>query len=169
MEDLPGRWFTVCSPVFTNIHRLVEYACIFSAAQGRDLIREPLWIDFRTIPRVQSREPLWIDGDRGDRIAVDQVTDRDQITYELGDRRRETLSTTVLAAEPDHRYVLPGPSIWPFLLALAVCFTLLGAIAHIALVPIGAILSFLVLAGWRWPSREEESIANLSDELDEEL
>ena len=33
--------------------------------------------------------------------------------------KREVLVTRVLDAEPDHRYELPAPSIWPFLTAIA--------------------------------------------------
>ena len=35
----------------------------------------------------------------------------------MRDDRREVLVTTLMDAEPHHRYVLPGPSIWPFLTA----------------------------------------------------
>ena len=33
--------------------------------------------------------------------------------------KREVLVTYVLDAEPDHRYPMPGPSLWPFLTAVA--------------------------------------------------
>jgi hypothetical protein len=33
--------------------------------------------------------------------------------------RREVLITQLMDAAPDHRFVLPGPSIWPLGLALA--------------------------------------------------
>ncbi|MFV9503026.1 MAG: cbb3-type cytochrome c oxidase subunit I [Oscillochloridaceae bacterium umkhey_bin13] len=67
----------------------------------------PAQYNFARIPGVSSREPLWDDG-----TAVG--------LYNLGDKQREALGSSLLDADPEQRLVLPGPSIWPFFLAIAV-------------------------------------------------
>ncbi len=60
----------------------------------------------------------------------------------------EVLVTNVLDAQPELRAVLPRPSIFPFLTALAVCGTFLGAIFTPWAVVWGSLPIFLTLLGW---------------------
>jgi cytochrome c oxidase subunit 1 len=68
------------------------------------------------------------------------------------------LVTHLLDAEPDHRYQLPGSSIWPLALALAVAVTFIGVIFTPWAIPVGAVLTFLALLGWFWPNSEPRQI-----------
>jgi cytochrome c oxidase subunit 1 len=61
---------------------------------------------------------------------------------------REVLATNVLDAEPDHQYQLPGPSIWPLLLALATAVAFAVGIFTPWAFPVAGVLAFAALAGW---------------------
>jgi cytochrome c oxidase subunit 1 len=67
--------------------------------------------------------------------------------------RREVLVTNIVDAAPDHRYVVPGPSVWPFLLALVSALTFAGIAFDVRWAPVGALLAALMLIGWFWPPR----------------
>jgi cytochrome c oxidase subunit 1 len=69
--------------------------------------------------------------------------------------RREILITSVLDAEPQALSVLPGPSIWPFLLACVVAIAFGGFMVHPAFFLVGFFLAFAVIVGWHWPGEEE--------------
>ncbi|HEY6538338.1 MAG TPA: cytochrome c oxidase subunit 4, partial [Candidatus Dormibacteraeota bacterium] len=49
------------------------------------------------------------------------------------------------AGEGNH---LPGPSFWPFLLAIGIAMSLIGVITQIAVVVIGLVLVLVALGGW---------------------
>ncbi len=98
--------------------------------------------NFRYPPTVSSRSPLW-----------DPDWDRQPIVMGLRDHQRECLSTTLLDARPDHREVLPGPSIVPFLTALATAVPFIGLMfAQQHWVPIGSLLTFVMITIWAWPN-----------------
>ena len=67
------------------------------------------------------------------------------------DVSKEHLVTTLMDAEPHHRMVLPGPSIWPFLTALAVTVGYVGSVFHFWWYFPGAALTGICLIGWFWP------------------
>ncbi len=69
--------------------------------------------------------------------------------------RRENIVTSVLAAEPEGRAVLPTPSPWPFWAAMALSVAFLGAVWTPWLVPVGLLLTFVALVGWHWPRDPE--------------
>jgi cytochrome c oxidase subunit 1 len=69
--------------------------------------------------------------------------------------RREVLVTRVLDAEPDHRTELPGPSIWPLVLAITTTVGFIGSIFTPWAVPVSAVLSFGALIGWGWPYQKK--------------
>jgi cytochrome c oxidase subunit 1 len=87
---------------------------------------------------VNSRQPLWT-------AAPDQPVVRG-----LRSDRPEILCTNTLDAEPEHREELPGPSIWPLWLAIAISF---GFIASI-FTPWGVVWGLVAitppLIGWYW-------------------
>ncbi|MEZ4733966.1 MAG: hypothetical protein R3E79_43290 [Caldilineaceae bacterium] len=84
----------------------------------------PPMYNFRTIPAVRSRDPLWepVDDPAYQRDLGDPERDR----FDLLFHRRESLGTSVLDATPQQRIILPGPTIIPFFLALAVAFLFLA-------------------------------------------
>jgi cytochrome c oxidase subunit 1 len=102
----------------------------------------PPTYNFAYIPVVRSRNTLWEPGDT-----------RPVVTG-LSTERAETLVTTLLDAEPDARHADPGPSIWPFILALTIGVFFIVLIFSTWGFVIGSLLSFGALAGWAWPRRE---------------
>jgi cytochrome c oxidase subunit I+III len=108
----------------------------------------PLY-NFRYVPTVRARHPLWDQ----DSLEPAGATARES-GMELFDPdkpQRETLVTTTLDAIPDFRRILPGPTVLPAGLALAVGILFIGSIFDLLLVPIGAALAFLVLLAWLVP------------------
>ncbi|WAK03942.1 cytochrome c oxidase subunit I [Methylobacter sp. YRD-M1] len=109
--------------------------------------------NFRHIPVVIERHPLW-EYQEGQDIPV--------VTGIRSDRR-ELLVTSLLDAHPQYRAVMPGPSVWPLLLAVAVGIGFGGFMFHNIFPVVGFVLSFIALAGWFWPReltrevREESS------------
>ena len=97
--------------------------------------------NFEFLPVATSRYPLWA-----------APAERAVVTG-LRNDRREVLVTTLMDAEPHHRYVLPGPSIWPFITALCVSFGFAGSVFNPWYITWGSILSGLSLIGWFWPRR----------------
>jgi cytochrome c oxidase subunit 1 len=100
--------------------------------------------NFEYLPAVTSRFPLWVP--------------REERTFVTGTRsdRREVLVTTLMDAEPHHRYVLPGSSIWPFVSAVCVTIGFVGSVFNAWYVTWGAIISGLAFIAWFWPKRPLE-------------
>jgi cytochrome c oxidase subunit I len=97
------------------------------------------------LPCVTSRYPLW-DGSR------------DCVVDGMDPRRRQVLVTAALDAAPDHLYILPGPSSWPFLSAVATGVTFITMIFTPWAVPLGLALGTLCLVGWFWPRAPHEPL-----------
>jgi cytochrome c oxidase subunit 1 len=95
--------------------------------------------NFVNLPGASSRYPLWTDPK--ERIA----------TTGIRNDRREVLVTTLMDAEPHHRYVLPGDTIWPLLTALAVTVGFVGSVFRPIWITPGSILTAIALVGWFWP------------------
>jgi len=89
---------------------------------------------------VASLNPLW-----------DERRDELPVIRGLSDDVRETLVTTGLDAEPDARLILPGPTIVPFLSAVAVSIAFIGVLWEQYWVPVGGLLFFLTIVLWNWP------------------
>jgi cytochrome c oxidase subunit I+III len=105
----------------------------------------PAGYNFRHIPTVSSRYPLWHPEQEG----------QPQIRG-LRDDRREVLVTGILDADPDYRAVLPGPTLVPFISALAISISFIGVIFDQIWVPVGAALTFVMFVIWNWPKTEQE-------------
>jgi heme/copper-type cytochrome/quinol oxidase subunit 3 len=120
----------------------------------------PPMYNFRTIPAVRSRDPLWepVRDPLYERDLADPTWDR----FGLRNDRRESLGSSVLDARPQQRIILPGPTIVPFFLALAVAFLFLGLMINLWMVPIGAFITFILLAIWHWPSAEERRMEDVT-------
>jgi cytochrome c oxidase subunit I+III len=113
--------------------------------------------NFNVIPTVNSGYPLWEDMP-DDPAYKAELRHPDQDRFGLIADRRETLGTSILDAVPEQRIVLPGPTIIPFLAALAVAFTFIGFMIHLILVPIGALLIFAAFVAWHWPNRQQRDM-----------
>jgi cytochrome c oxidase subunit I+III len=102
--------------------------------------------NFFRVPTVASRNPLW-----------DPRRDELPVVTGLRSDRRETLVTTMLDAEPDNVTVLPGPTYWPLVAALATSVVFIGVMFSTIWVPIGGVLTFFAIVGWLWPRSDENT------------
>jgi cytochrome c oxidase subunit I+III len=92
--------------------------------------------NFHNIPVVQGQYPLW------------QATEDAPVVRGLSTSKREALVTSVMDAEPELRFDIPGPSIWPFVVSLATAVMFIGGIFTPWAFLVGAILAGAALAGW---------------------
>jgi cytochrome c oxidase subunit 1 len=100
--------------------------------------------NFLDLPTVAGREPLW-DNPPNQPVVVG-----------LREDARDVLVTQVLDAEPDHRLLLPKPSIWPFLAGIATTILFIWSIFTPWGVVYGAVPLFVTLVGWFWPKSADE-------------
>jgi cytochrome c oxidase subunit 1 len=105
----------------------------------------PANYNFVNLPAATSRYPLW--SDPKERVVVSG----------LRDDRREVLVTTLMDAEPHHRYVLPSSTIWPFATAVLSSVGLVGSIFNFAWYYVACAGAFVGLVGWFWPRRRVEA------------
>ena len=96
----------------------------------------PEHYNFHNIPVVQGRYALW------------EATVDAPVVRGLSTSKRETLVTSVLDARPELRFELPGPSMWPCLVALATGVTFIVGIFTPWAFLVGAILTGAALVGW---------------------
>jgi cytochrome c oxidase subunit I+III len=103
--------------------------------------------NFASLPTVHSRYPVW-------------DTPAELSAYQFAENldRRETLGTTALDAEPEMRVILPGNTIIPFLLAVAITIVLIAVMFDLQVVQIFSVVSLILLAIWHWPRGRENSI-----------
>jgi hypothetical protein len=92
--------------------------------------------NFHNLPVVQGRYPIW------------QATPDAPVVRGLSTTKRETLVTSVMDAQPELRFEIPGPTIWPFLLSLATAVMFIAGIFTPWAILIGAILAGIALACW---------------------
>jgi cytochrome c oxidase subunit 1 len=102
--------------------------------------------NFRRIPVVEGGYALW-----------DQSNET-PVVIGLSSTKRETLVTSVVDATPELRYELPGPSIWPLLLALATAEVFIVGIFTPWAFAVGAVLTFAVFAGWFFGDPNYENV-----------
>jgi len=99
--------------------------------------------NFQHLPMVSGRSPRWL------------WHDQHPVVTGLRSDRREFLITNLLDAEPDHRQVSPGPTIWPFILALGVGVTFIVGIFTPWGLPIGAVPCAVALIACFWPRGDQ--------------
>jgi cytochrome c oxidase subunit 1 len=102
--------------------------------------------NFFNLPTVQGRYALW------------SMTAETPVVKGLSSEKRETLVTSVLDAEPELRFEIPGPSILPLLLALATGVAFIIGIFTPWAFPVGAILAFAVFAAWFFGNPNYENL-----------
>jgi cytochrome c oxidase subunit 1 len=99
----------------------------------------PAPYNFRFVPTVRGRYARWTSHPE------------QPVVTGLRSDRRELLVTTLLDAEPDHRFVQPGPGWAPLLAALATGVTFIGAIFTPLAIAAGGALLVVAGVGWFWP------------------
>ena len=104
----------------------------------------PPHYNFVHLPVVQGREPLWHEPENAPVVTGLSLT------------KREVLITRVLDAEPDHRYVFPNPTPWPFVSALATGVMLIWLLFTPWALPIGIVITAAFVVAWFWPSTEKK-------------
>ena len=97
----------------------------------------------RHIPLVRSREPVW---------DWREAEERPVVTGLRSDRR-EVVVTSILDAEPQAVQVLPAPTPWPFVSALAASIGFIGILWHPVFFVVSFFLAFFSFVGWFWPRR----------------
>jgi hypothetical protein len=85
---------------------------------------------------VQGRYPIW------------QATADAPVVRGLSTTKRETLVTSVMDAQPELRFDVPGPTIWPVLVSLATAVMFIAGIFTPWAILIGAILAGIALTCW---------------------
>jgi cytochrome c oxidase subunit 1 len=73
----------------------------------------------------------------------------------LPEKVRTALVTHLHDAQPDHVTVLPTPSVWPLLAALATTAMFIGSIFTPWALVWGSIPVAITLIGWFWPREDE--------------
>jgi hypothetical protein len=100
----------------------------------------PPW-NFDRIHVVSGENPVW-------------HTEETSFVTGVRSDRREVLATRPLDAEPHHRPVLPGPSIWPLLVALSIAVGLVGTLWTPWAIVASGLLFLVTMTGWYWPKGE---------------
>jgi cytochrome c oxidase subunit I+III len=100
----------------------------------------PPHYNFLHVPVVRGPEPLWDEPELAP-VGVGLRTDR-----------REILITRVLDADPDHRYVVPSPTVWPFLAAVATASMFVALMFTPWAFVIGMPIASVCVIGWFWPT-----------------
>jgi cytochrome c oxidase subunit 1 len=98
--------------------------------------------NFKLVPVVYGRDPLW------------QEAEAPYYATGLANDFREVLITSVSDARLDHRLWLPGPTLWPFLAAVATTILFVGSIFTPWAVVWGAVPVAIATTAWFWPKRE---------------
>jgi cytochrome c oxidase subunit I+III len=107
--------------------------------------------NFERIPAVHGRHPLWDEKGPFVEDEEDPTLAWRRALEEPEEGKRETPATLALDATPDYTLQLPGPTVWPFFLALALTGVFLGAMVHPAMMLASAVLTVVALVGWHWP------------------
>src|ERR1700761_106966 len=117
--------------------------------------------NFAVLPTVQSRHPLW-----EDRLEPDK-SERSQIGVGLVlDHGREALGTTPVDAEPNIILKMPGDTVVPLCLALAMTVITIGlALVSWWVAVIGVALTAASILAWLWP---EAALGETAEPVSEE-
>jgi len=108
----------------------------------------PPSFNFVVIPHIKSRYPLWEDAapEKSERSVLDQGF--------VLDHGRETLGSSALDAHPDTILRMPGDSLGPLLLAIAITALCAGLVLNLAWLSITACVAAAVtIIEWLWPER----------------
>ncbi|MGQ0647199.1 MAG: cytochrome c oxidase subunit I, partial [Gemmatimonadaceae bacterium] len=110
----------------------------------------PAEAQFSVIPVVHGRHPMWEQQTLAADDVVTQVALRDLHVAPV--QWRGALCVTMRDARPAARVHLPGPTIWPFVLSVAMLVLFVAALLDsVLLVLLGAGLTAVALVGWFRP------------------
>jgi cytochrome c oxidase subunit 1 len=101
---------------------------------------KPPSYNFSVIPYVSNLYPMWIEKKLSPAIKG------------LNPLRREIIVTTAENAEVQGVSILPGPTIWPFLVACIVGIGFIGSVFNTWSFVIAFFLAFIGICAWLWPS-----------------
>ena len=104
----------------------------------------PPHYNFIHVPIVTSREPLW------------HEPQNKPVVTGLATNKKEVLITRFLDAEPDHLYVIPTATPWPFVTALATGAMLVAGLFTPWAFGIGIPIAAVAATCWFWPSTKEK-------------
>jgi cytochrome c oxidase subunit I+III len=104
----------------------------------------PPHYNFLHLPTVSGTEPLW------------KSPENAPVITGLATDKREVLITRFLDAEPDHRYIYPGTSAWPFISAVATGGMFIGLLFTPWALPIGGAIATTFLLCWFWPATKRK-------------
>jgi cytochrome c oxidase subunit I+III len=96
--------------------------------------------NFTNLPTVSGHEPLW------------HAPEHAPVIVGLAHQRKEVLITRAFDAEPDHRYVYPTPTPWPFLTAVATGSMFVGCLFTPWAFAIGLPVASAMAIAWFWPT-----------------
>jgi len=115
--------------------------------------------NFAVIPTVRSRYPLW-EG------RLDEGTEPSSLKRGLVlDHGRETIATTLLDAKIDVILKMPGDSLAPLLLALALAVLFTALMTHLWWLALVAVVGTgAAILGWLWPEAQLGQTAPLAGE-----
>ena len=108
--------------------------------------------NFEVLPEVHSRNPLWEEADPRSKEEKESRAAFLMQNDPTDPSKRETLSTSVIEAEPEAILRMPEESLVPFWLAVSLALIFIGSLLSawwLALV--GAILSVGLMMVWLWP------------------
>ncbi|ABE36093.1 cytochrome c oxidase, subunit I [Paraburkholderia xenovorans LB400] len=103
--------------------------------------------NFDVLPVIHGRAPLW------------EPAAAPRAVAGLAVHAREVLTTSALDARPDTRPLFPGPSLWPFLSAIATTIFFIGSIFTPSAVWWGTVPVAVAMICWFWPGRRENRVA----------
>jgi cytochrome c oxidase subunit I+III len=108
--------------------------------------------NFRFIPVVRTRDPLWEQPDLPDQVSGAKPGPSLPVT--LAVTRREGLATSPLEAAPEYIVVLPGPTLWPLVLAIGLAMFFVGTLLKLWwLAALSVPVAMVALLAWHWPNR----------------
>ena len=100
--------------------------------------------NFVHVPVVSTRTPMWDEPEKAPLITG------------LATDKREVLVTRLLDAEPDHRYVYPNPTPWPFFVAVALAGMFIALMFTPWAFPIGVAIATPLVIAWFWPTSHKK-------------
>jgi cytochrome c oxidase subunit 1 len=98
--------------------------------------------NFLHLPTVNGREALW------------DAYPNQPVVVGLDADVRSFLTTRTLDAEPEGKDEFPGPTIWPFLAAVATSAAFIASVFTPWGITYGSIPIAITLIGWFWPQRQ---------------
>ena len=104
----------------------------------------PAHYNFIHMPVVSGHEPLW------------HAPEHAPVVSGLSTTSKEVLVTRTFDAEPDHRYVYPAPTPWPFLAAVATGGMFVGCLFTPWAAVIGLPIAAVAVIAWFWPTTPQK-------------